>query len=289
MLQLIDVTKKYNDFTALSHVNLTLDHGIYGLLAPNGAGKTTLMKMMATLLFPTQGQILCDGQDIIRMDGDYREKLGYLPQQFGYYRDYTPKKYLKYLGLLKGMEKSLINQRTEKVLEMTGLGDVMNKKMKKFSGGMIQRVGIAQALLGDPEILILDEPTAGLDPKERMRFGKILSQLSKNKIVIISTHIVSDIEFIANRIIMLKDQTVLCNSTVGEICDEIDGLVYEAAVDASLAARYEQSYQILSRRQEGHEIVLRFISKMDCQDWWRRCAPGLEDFFLYTYQDGDCC
>ena len=214
MLQIDYVTKKYQNFTALKDIDLELDYGLYGLLAPNGAGKTTLMKMMATLLYPTEGSILWEGREIQKLDDQYREKLGFLPQDFGYYRDYTPERYLRYIGILKGIRKEQLKKEIPRLLEQVGLTEAAKKKMKKFSGGMIQRVGIAQALLGNPEILILDEPTAGLDPKERVRFRKILTSLSGDKIVIISTHIVSDVEFIANHIIMLKDKQVYANDSV---------------------------------------------------------------------------
>ena len=285
MLEIRNVTKKYNDFTALSDINLCLDYGVYGLLAPNGAGKTTLMKLLATLLFPTKGNIAYNGTDIGVLDGKYREQIGYLPQEFGYYKDYSPKKYLHYLGVLKGIDRALLNERIDSLLELVGLLDVKNKKMKQFSGGMIQRAGIAQALLGDPEILILDEPTAGLDPKERMRFRKILSSLSKDKIVIISTHIVSDVEFIANHIIMLKDHKVCCNEAAPILCEQLKGMVYETRILEKELEAWEGQCEVLSQRQEGHELVLRFVGKAPGNTKCTLCKPSLEDVFLYTYRE----
>lgn len=285
MLQIEHVTKKYKNFTALTDVNLELENGVYGLLAPNGAGKTTLMKMITTLLFPTEGQIRYDGEDIRKLDGAYREKIGYLPQNFGYYRDYTPEKYLRYIGILKGMPRERLTERIKEVLELVGLSGEAGKKMKKFSGGMVQRVGIAQALLDDPGILVLDEPTAGLDPGERMRFRRILTSLSRDRIILISTHIVSDVEYIANHIIMIRDRRIYCNDTVENICARLEGKVFETVVPAEGLAQWEDQYQVVSQRQEGADVALRFICEGENSGDWRPCRPGLEDVFLYTYRE----
>ena len=176
MLTLSHVSKSYGKFPAVEDISLEMEHGLYGMLAPNGAGKTTFIKMIATLLVPTQGEILWDGIPVAKLGEKYRDLLGYLPQQFGYYKNNTPVQYLDYLAALKNMPKQTAKEKIEQLLELVGLSDVADKKMKKFSGGMIQRVGIAQAMLNDPKILILDEPTAGLDPKERARFRNIVAQ-----------------------------------------------------------------------------------------------------------------
>lgn len=220
MLTLENVTKNYKDFTALKEINLELENGIYGFLSPNGAGKTTLLKMIATLLMPTSGEIYYDGKNIKQMGEEYREILGYMPQKFGYYRDYSAVRFLSYIAALKGLEKKEAEGKIDELLEQVGLSEVKKKKLRTYSGGMLQRVGIAQALLGNPKILILDEPTAGLDPKERAKFRDILKIYSEGKIVLYSTHIVSDIETIADRIIMLKDQQLYCNKTVEELCQD---------------------------------------------------------------------
>ena len=226
MLFVDHVTKKFNDTIVLDDITLEFENGVYGLLAPNGAGKTTLMRMIATLSFPTSGEITWNGADIISLDEKYRDILGYLPQKFGYYRNYTPKQFLQYISALKGLEPSYAAQRIETLMEDVGLSDVMNKKMKKFSGGMLQRVGIAQALLNDPRIIIFDEPTAGLDPKERVRFRNMLRQLADNSIVILSTHIVSDIETIADKVVMLKDHRVFCAAPVAADLEDVFLSVY---------------------------------------------------------------
>lgn len=284
MLQIDHVTKKYQNFTALKDIDLELDYGLYGLLAPNGAGKTTLMKMMATLLYPTEGSILWEGREIQKLDDQYREKLGFLPQDFGYYRDYTPERYLRYIGILKGIRKEQLKKEIHRLLEQVGLTEAAKKKMKKFSGGMIQRVGIAQALLGNPEILILDEPTAGLDPKERVRFRKILTSLSGDKIVIISTHIVSDVEFIANHIIMLKDKQVYANDSVENLCMTLEGKIFSTTVRTEELADFERKYQVVSQRQEGGNCEIRFIAEKK-EEGWNSCTASLEDVFLYTYRE----
>lgn len=285
MLVVKDVTKQYGNFTALQGINLEFTNGIYGLLAPNGAGKTTLIKMLATLIAPTKGEVLYDGKNIIDMDEKYRELLGYLPQQFGYYKNYSPKQYLLYLAALKGIGKKEALPKINELLEKVALRDVTNKKMKKFSGGMIQRVGIAQALLNDPKILILDEPTAGLDPKERARFRHLLTELARERLVIISTHIVSDIESIANEIIMIKNQEILYKDSVEKICNVLEGNVYETSISYEQLDTFRKQYLILSEKQERGNMIVRFIHKGDGAAEWLSVIPQLEDVFLYEYQD----
>ena len=284
MLEIKNVSKRYGDLTVLSHIDLTLENGIYGLLAPNGAGKTTLMKILATLSFPDDGKVLWQGEDIFKLDFKYRSILGFLPQDFGYYRDYSPQKYLEYLAILKGMDKDRIQEQVAEWLKVVGLEDVLKKKMKKFSGGMIQRVGIAQALLNDPKILILDEPTAGLDPKERVRFRNILSELSKDKIIILSTHIVSDVESVANKIILLKEGEIFCNDTIAEITKILNGKIYEAVVSGDQYDKLKESYQILAVRQTGEGTYTRFVCTDRIPFVGAESAANLEDVFLYLYQ-----
>ena len=284
MLEIKNLSKKYGDLTVLDHIDLTLENGIYGLLAPNGAGKTTLMKILATLSFPDDGKVMWNGEDIFKLDFKYRSMLGFLPQDFGYYRDYTPQKYLEYLAVLKGMKKDRIKEQVAEWLKIVGLEDVMKKKMRKLSGGMIQRVGIAQALLNDPEILILDEPTAGLDPKERVRFRNVLSELSKDKIIILSTHIVSDVESVANKIILLKEGEIFCNDTIAEVTKILNGKIYEAVVDEEKYDKLKESYQILTVRQTGEGTYTRFVCTEGIPFVGNKSAASLEDVFLYLYR-----
>ncbi len=292
MLTISDVTKDYGKFRAVENITLSLDNGLYGLLAPNGAGKTTLIKMIVTLLAPTSGEILYNGSNIAEMGAAYRGLIGYLPQKFGYYKNNTPRQYLEYLAALKGMPKEGLKGKISDVIDMVSLGESANVKMKKFSGGMLQRVGIAQAILDDPKILILDEPTAGLDPKERARFRNIISALSKDRIVILSTHIVSDVESIANQVIMIKDKHLYKADTVANICAELEGRVFEANLSESEYAglQKENKFPVLSARQERTYMAVRFYAEgreaVDSTNIGAKatgCIPNLEDVFLVTY------
>lgn len=280
MLSVNHVTKKYHRFTVLDDICLEFQNGVYGLLAPNGAGKTTLMKMLATLSFPTKGEITWNGTDIFSLDDQYRDLLGYLPQKFGYYRNYTPRQFLKYMATLKGLDASYAEKRIEILMEKVALSNVMDKKMRKFSGGMIQRVGIAQALLNDPRILILDEPTAGLDPKERVRFRNMLHSLSDDRIVILSTHIVSDIETIADQVIMLKNHKVLYCNTPDKLCKILNGKIFEVPFGTQIPVPHE----ILSDRQSNQGTLTRIYCDV-CFDGAVPVQPNLEDVFLAVYAD----
>ena len=197
-LKITDLSKKFGDFTAVDNLNVTMTMGLYGLLGVNGAGKTTLMRMLCTLLKPTSGTIYCDGNDIFNMDGEYRKLLGYLPQEFGFYPEFTIKDYLLYIASLKGIRPIVAKKRVKELVTKVGLQKAVNKKMKNLSGGMKRRVGIAQAMLNDPKILILDEPTAGLDPNERIRFRNLISELAEDRLVLLSTHTFSGIELITS-------------------------------------------------------------------------------------------
>lgn len=285
MLVVNNVSKKYGSFYALKDINLEFNNGVYALLAPNGAGKTTLIKLLTTLIFPTSGEILYKGTDIVSLDGEYRDIIGYLPQDFGYYRNYTPRKFLLYLAALKGIKKEDAVEKVKEVLKVVSLENVENKKMKGFSGGMIQRVGIAQALLNDPKILILDEPTAGLDPKERVRFRNLLSDLSRDRIVIISTHIVSDIEFISNEVIMIKDHKILYKDSIENICSTLEGMVYETSMTFDESKEFRKKYILLSEKQDGGIMKARFISMGNNDEKWIKVNPNIEDVFLYQYRD----
>lgn len=286
MLTLNNVSKNFGKFTAVENISLNMDNGLYALLAPNGAGKTTIIKMITTLLNPTEGEILYDGVNIKKMGAAYRELLGYLPQDFGYYKNNTPKQYLSYLAALKGVPKKETAEKIDYLLEMVGLSENADKKMKKFSGGMIQRVGIAQAMLNDPKILILDEPTAGLDPKERVRFRNIISVLSKDRIVILSTHIVSDIESIANQVILIRDKHIYKMDSVANICNELSGKVFEMQVSDKEYEKMEEKYIVLSARQEKGYMTIRVFDEADDgtdNDNKVSVSPNLEDVFLVNY------
>ena len=287
MLKLKGIKKDYDDYTAISDINLELEEGVYGFLSPNGAGKTTLLKMLATLLYPTEGEITWNDKDIFSMGEDYRALLGYMPQKFGYYRDYSAEKFLLYLAVLKGMKRKEAAARIDELLQQVGLADVKKQKLKTYSGGMLQRVGIAQAVLNEPKILILDEPTAGLDPGERARFREMLAKFSKGRVVLYSTHIVSDVENLANRIIMLKDHQLFANATPQELCKMMDGKVFSTMVTEAEYEAFAEKYFVLSVRQERKGKTVRFVAngeetEIDCR--WEAVYPNLEDVFLYVYQ-----
>ena len=282
MLSVEHVTKCYGDFTALEDISLDLAQGVYGLLAPNGAGKSTLMKMLATLLFPTKGKILWDGEDIVSMGEAYRGLLGYLPQDFGYYPNYTPRQFMRYAAALQKLARTEADQRISHLLDLVGLSDAADKKLKKFSGGMLQRVGIAIAMLNEPKLLILDEPTAGLDPGERVRFRSLIHSLANDRIVILSTHIVSDIETIAGQIIMLRDHRLLCCDTPSRICSRFRGKVFRIPADVQLGPHQH----ILSEGQGENGTVLRILSEMPPAEGVA-VTPTLEDAFLAIYASGE--
>ena len=281
MLSVEHVTKKYGGFTALEDISLTFTPGVYGLLAPNGAGKTTLIKMLATLLFPTSGQILWDGEDIRVLDGEYRGLLGYLPQDFVYYPYYTPRQFLLYAAALQCIPRRKAEDRIEQLLKLVGLEDAAGKKLRQFSGGMLQRVGIAQAMLGDPRLLILDEPTAGLDPRERVRFRNLIHSLSADRIVILSTHIVSDIETIAGQIVMFRDHRLYCCDSPAAICARFRGKVFEVPAGTKL----REGEFLLSERQGEQGAMMRLLCDAP-PPGGVPATPGLEDAFLAIYREG---
>ncbi|MDT2831806.1 ABC transporter ATP-binding protein [Vagococcus carniphilus] len=280
MLELKNVSKNFKETQVLNDINLTFENGVYGLLAPNGAGKTTLIKMITTLLFPSSGEILWDGRSIVDLGRVYRGNFGYLPQDFGYYGNYTPEKFLMYLSVLQKMDKKVAKKRVDELLDLVALSHVKRKKMKTFSGGMIQRVGIAQAMLNNPKLLVLDEPTAGLDPKERVRFRNLLHQLAKDRIIILSTHIVSDIETIANQIILLKNHEVYLSASPEEVIQTVQGKIFEIPSNEQVGS--EQF--VLSERQTTQGAVLRMASESQIEKA-KVVTPTLEDAFLYIYRD----
>lgn len=280
MLSVEHVTKQYGNFTALEDISLTFSPGVYGLLGPNGAGKTTLMQMLSTLLFPTKGEILWDGEDILALGADYRGLLGYLPQQFGYYPNYTPRQFLRYVAALQCIPKRKAEERISRLLELVGLGADGDRKLKKFSGGMIQRVGIASAMLNDPRLLILDEPTAGLDPRERVRFRNLIHSLAEDRIVLLSTHIVSDVETIAGQIVMFRDHRLYCCDTPAKICSRFHGKVYQVPAGTSLGP----DQFLLSEGQGEAGPVLRILTE-NPPVGAVPAVPGLEDAFLAIYRE----
>lgn len=284
-LKTCGLTKQFGSKTAVKDLNITLTNGVYGLLGANGAGKTTLMRLLCNLQAPTSGQIFLGGKNIAGLGERYRALLGYLPQHFGYYPDFSAQDFLLYVSALKGLEEKAARKKSKELLEAVGLSREAKQKIKTFSGGMKQRLGIAQAMLNDPHILILDEPTAGLDPKERVRFRNLISAFSKDRIVILSTHIVSDVEFVAEDIIMMKAGQVLHFGNPQKIVSEIDGKVWECTVPTDSAEKYAAAYNTSNLRHTGeNRTVLRIIA--DCPPMGNavRVQPTLEDLYLFYFK-----
>ena len=277
------ISKLYGDTAALQQIDLTLRSGVYGLLGPNGAGKTTLMRIMTDLLAPSTGRVLLDGQDIAVMGAAFRKKLGYLPQDFGVYPNFTAEQFLLYIARLKGLSKFEAKRQTDGLLHMVGLEDKKQKKLKGFSGGQRQRVGIAQALLGDPEILVLDEPTAGLDPEERIRFRGIISDLSQQKLVLLSTHIVSDLEAVANEIILLRKGVVLEMQKPASLLEQLNGQVWLVTVPAADEAALTKQYTCSNVMHTDGKSVIRLLSKSAPRPDAVPTAPNMEDLYLYYF------
>lgn len=284
-LRLDRLTKQYKQKLAVDRIDLELKCGVYGLLGANGAGKTTLMRMICDIQEPTSGEIFCNGQNIREMGEEYRDRLGYLPQNFGYYPEFTAYKFLLYIASLKGLGKEQAAVRAQYLLEMVGLADQKKQKIKTFSGGMKQRLGIAQAMLNEPEILILDEPTAGLDPKERVRFRNLISSFSKDKIVLLSTHIVSDVEYIADEILVMKDGRLIHRGAPEVVTQEAKGLVWECKVESKDAERYIEQYNVGNLKNVGDKTTLRIISDTCPCEGAVEAEPTLEDLYLYYFNE----
>ncbi len=279
------VTKQYKNKLAVDRVSLSLKQGVYGLLGANGAGKTTLMRMMCGVLKPDSGEILWDGRTV--EEEAYRDVLGYLPQEFGYYPDFSAMDFLMYLGALKGISKKQARGKALELLELTDLSPAAKKKIKTFSGGMKQRLGIAQALLNNPKVLVLDEPTAGLDPKERVRFRNLISKLGNDRIVLLSTHIVSDVEHIADVILVMKAGSIIHQGTLKEIIRAIEGKVWECRVDAKTAEELTARYPVLNIREEENGTLLRLVCGQKPAETAVSIEASLEDLYLYYFSESD--
>lgn len=282
-LTICDLTKEFGSFRAVDRVSFTMTNGVYGLLGVNGAGKTTLMRMLTTLIKPTDGEILWDRQDVFKMDGQYRKLLGYLPQDFGYYPDFSIYDYLMYIASIKGIRPAVAKERVKLLLKQVGLVRARHKKMKTLSGGMKRRAGIAQAMLNDPKILILDEPTAGLDPSERIRFRNLISELSEDRIVLLSTHIVSDIEYIANEILLMKDGCITMSGTAEEIVATMPEKVWTFTVPKAQIDAYLKSYKVANVKTVPGGAELRVLSPVRPNSAAVEAEPNLEDAFLYHF------
>lgn len=284
-LTIKELSKEYGSKKAVLNFNVTLTNGVYGLLGANGAGKTTLMRMICDIQTESKGAILFNGKNIHDLGEQYRNILGYLPQHFGYYPNFTPYKFLMYIAAIKGLPHKKAHKKSLELLEEMNLLEQKSKKIKTFSGGMKQRLGIAQALLNDPKVLILDEPTAGLDPKERVRFRNLISALAENRIVILSTHIVSDVEYIAKEILIMKNGELVHQGSPEEILSPIQSFVWECEVSREEASRLEAEHITANLKHTNGGERLRIISdKSPCKNAWN-VEPTLEDLYLYYFAE----
>lgn len=286
-LKINRLTKQYKDKLAVDSVSLKLTPGIWGLLGANGAGKTTMMRMVAGILKPTSGGVFYDGIDIADLGESYRDIFGYLPQTFGFYPEFTVRSYLEYMSALKGIGRKDASSKIESLLQMLALSDVKNKKIRRLSGGMQRRVGIAQALLNDPEILILDEPTSGLDPGERVRFRNILAEFAKDRIVLISTHIVSDVENIATRNAVMKDGRIIAAGSTDELVAAMKGRVWRTEVPERDLLKCERLVRVANIRSgPGGRAALRYLADTAVLPGSAPETPRLEDLYLWLFPEG---
>lgn len=284
-LTIENLTKKYSDKIAVDNFTTVLEPGVYGLLGANGSGKTTLMRMICDILTPTSGVVRYNNIDIKELGEDYRNVLGYLPQHFGYYPDFNAFDFLMYFASLKGLPHAKAKEKSFELLETVNLSNQKKKKIKTFSGGMKQRLGIAQAMLNDPKILILDEPTTGLDPKERVRFRNLISKFSKDRIVILSTHIVSDIEYIADEIIVVKNGQLLKKGSVDYITQGIEGFVWDCLVSSKEADHLNEIYTVSNLKNEDGQVRLRIVSETKPCKSAINTPPNLEDLYLFYFKE----
>ena len=283
-----DVTKRYKKITAVDHISMKLVPGVYGLLGPNGAGKTTLMNMLVANLLPTSGCITYDGRDIQRLNRKYLKELGYMPQQQYIYPYFTGYQFLAYMAALKGIASKRAKETIIEAAEMVNMRAYLHRKIGSYSGGMKQRILIAQTLLDDPAILILDEPTAGLDPLERVRIRNLISGLSKDRIVLVATHVVQDIECIANYIIVMEQGKIVLQGKPQHILNSISDKVYEAHIKSEQLDEIMRAERIVTMTNHENEIYVRVVSDKMPQKTavWKTAVPTLEDLYIYTFCNG---
>lgn len=279
------LSKKFDQTLAVNDLSITLSNGVYGLLGANGAGKTTLMRMICGVLKPSQGSISYDGLDV--KTENYRDLLGYLPQDFGYYPNFTAQKFLLYMASLKGLTPYQSRKKSKELLALVNLTHVAKKKIKTFSGGMLQRLGIAQALINTPKILILDEPTAGLDPKERVRFRNLIADLGQDRIVLLSTHIVSDVEYIADTILFMKEGKIITQGPASTVHKVLEDKVYQCQCSHDQALVLRDTYPILNFRKGKDKTMVRLVSDVKPHAHAQGVPATLEDLYLFYFKEVD--
>ena len=284
-LTLERLSKQFKNRIAVENVNAELTEGIYGFLGANGAGKTTLMQMICGIVAPTSGEVKLNGKNVTEMGEQFRDLLGYLPQEFGYTPGFTAEDFMLYIASVKGLDPRYARRRTRELMKLVSLEGDMKRKIRTFSGGMKRRLGIAQALLNDPKILIMDEPTAGLDPKERAYFRNVIAEMAQDKIIIISTHIVSDIEYISDQVIIMKKGRFILQGTTEELTAEAEGMVWSCRVPVREWAAFENSHTVVNSRNLGELVEARVISpERPCADA-EQAEPTLEDLYLKCFSN----
>lgn len=283
-LEIKNLSKNYGNVQALKHVNITLEDGIYGLLGPNGAGKSTLINLLTDNVRRETGEILWNGEEILHLGKKYRKELGYMPQQQGYYEDFPAGAFLMYMAHLKGMGKKEAEKKVSELLSVVNLEEHRYDKVGGFSGGMRQRLLIAQALLNDPKILILDEPTAGVDPQERIRIRNFISEIAANRIVILATHIVSDVEAVAKEIVLMKQGEIIGHGTPGELLETVRSHVYEIQISKEELKEIQNRYVVSNLRNTDDGLAVKIIAEeqpkeLSCEN----TVANLEDVYLYYF------
>ncbi|MGM9941083.1 MAG: ATP-binding cassette domain-containing protein [Bulleidia sp.] len=286
-LELVNLTGMYGNICALDHISLTLYQGVYGLSGPNGSGKSTLMNLMTGNLKPAEGKIIWNGEEVTSDSHSFYHDLGYMPQIQSFYPDFSAEEFLYYIASLKNMERKDADQQITELLEKVELSDVRSRRIRTFSGGMKQRLLLAQALLNDPSVLILDEPTAGMDPKQRNAVSRMIGSLSRDRIVLISTHVVSDIEFIAKEIILLKKGKIIETGSVRSLCERIQGKVFDIRLNDEMSSVFEtdEMKTVTGYVRDMDGIRARIIRDMPPSYAYQEAVPSLEDVYMYSFGD----
>ncbi len=277
------IDKSYGKNHALDHFTATLTPGIYALMGPNGSGKSTLINILTDNLKADSGEITYNGESTLKMGVKFREKIGFMPQYPGMYPNFTVEKFLWYMASLKGLGKDEAARRIAEVLEAVELADIPSRKISALSGGMKQRLALAQAVLGDPEILILDEPTAGLDPKQRIAIRNYIAKIALEKIVLIATHVVSDVEYIAKEVIFLKKGQITDLAPAHELASKIEGKVWELTCKSEDVAQLQSTYRVINIAQTDSGVTLRVLSDTTPEGDAKAVAPTLEDYYLWVF------